>query len=262
MSRTRFKPILITIAVIVAVILINVIAFNGRITDPLVRLISRPSQYIWSKLTFLQVFGRNITDWRRLSEDVTRLKDENSQLIGRLALQEDIERENSYLRDVLNLPAQTKSELSEAGIFGIVFGPEGYRTLLNRGELDGVKVGSVVITPQGALVGSIEEVMSKTSRVRLVQDPGFEITTAIIGRSTVGIAKGYGEQGLLLELIAQGDAITEGDIVISSGADRYPGGLVIGTVNHVTESETSLFKDIRITPAFRNPAPMKVFFFR
>ena len=262
MSRRRYRPIIITIAVILTVVLVNSLALNGRVTDPLIKIFSRPLGYIWKKLTILQTFSRNVAEWSRLSKENSRLKDENELLTGRLALQEEVERENSYLRDALNLPSQIKSELSEVGIFGIVFGPEGYRMLLNKGESDGVKIGSMVITPQGAIVGSVDEVASKTSRVRLLQDPAFEITASIIGRSTVGIVMGSGENGLRFELVAQGDEIAEGDTVISSGADQYPGGLVLGTVSHVVKNETSLFKEVRIAPAFKNPAPMKVFFIR
>lgn len=262
MSRQRYRPIIVTIAVVLAVILVNSLFLNGRVTDPLISLFSRPLEYVWNRLGFLQALGRSVAEWRTLSEENKKLKDENNLLTSRLALQEEIERENSYLRNALELSPQTKRQISEAGIFGIVFGPEGHRALLNKGESDGVKAGSIVITSQGAIVGSIEEVMPKTSRVRLVQDPSFEITASIVGRSTVGIVRGAGEGDLLLELITQGDAITEGDKVTSSGADRYPGGLVLGTVSYVVESETSLFKEVRVTPAFKNPAPMKVFFIR
>lgn len=262
MSRQRYRPVIITIVVVLAVILINSLAFNGKITDPLISLFSRPLGYMWSNLGFLQAFSRDIAEWRVLSEENDRLKNENQFLTARLAIQEEIQLENSYLRNALELPPQTKKQLSEAGIFGIVFGPEGHRALLNKGESDGVKIGSIVITSQGEIVGSVEEVMPKTSRVRLVQDRSFEITASVVGRPTVGIIRGAGEGDLLLELVTQGDPIIEGDIITSSGADRYPGGLVLGTVSHVVESETSLFKEVRVEPAFKNPAPMKVFFIR
>lgn len=253
---------ILTAAVMGAAILINSVFFSGRFTDPLIRLVSRPLGYVWGKFTPFQSLSYAIINWKDLSKENKRLKEENGALIGRLAQQEEIEHENSYLRDALDLPGRIKTQLAEAGTFGIVFGPEGYRALLNRGEADGVRLGAIVTTAQGAIVGSVAEVLSKTSRVRLVQDVAFEITASVVGKSTVGIVKGSRENGLKFELVAQGDSIAEGDVVISSGADRYPGGLVLGTVSHVVESETSLFKEVKITPAFKNPVPMKVFFIR
>lgn len=259
MSRFPKNTILVTLGILVLGVALNAAFFDGRASEPLIRLFGRPAGFVWSRLAFTRNLAQNIASWRSLAREADSLREENSRLTALLAQIQEIERENEDLRAALELPASIRRELLDADIFGITLGTEGYRALLNKGRAEGIASGMAVITSGAALVGVVEELGQHTARIRLVQDPTFEITAGILDRPTVGLARGLGSQGLALDLIVQNDAVAEGDVIVSSGTDQYPPGLVIGTVSHVEENSNQLFKTVRIAPAMRDLTPTRVF---
>jgi rod shape-determining protein MreC len=64
-----------------------------------------------------------------------------------------------------------------------------------------------------------------------------------------GIVRGHIDSGLLMERIAQGETISPGDIVLTSGlGGNFPDKLVIGQITEVLQRDSDMFQRARIRP--------------
>ncbi len=196
----------------------------------------------------IREFGGYIKQWKDLAS-------KNQELEKMLALQkagevstQALKDENQNLKDALHLANRVNREVIPAGIFNISLSPSGYAALINKGTDDGVQADDIVVSPEGVLVGKVDAVFHKTAEVRLVSDPDFKITAKVFNGSVSGIARGALDDGMTLDLVVQTDDIKEGDILVSTGDDMVPSGLIIGKVSNVQVNETQLFKKVKIEP--------------
>ena len=110
-----------------------------------------------------------------------------------------------------------------------------------------------VIVPQG-VVGFVSETYLNTSRVQLLLDPRT-VLGGIVQRPASRVASmvsgNAGKQGLLSFMnIAREADVIKGDVVITSGyGGVYPKGLVIGTVERVSDDTDQVALDADIKPA-------------
>lgn len=198
----------------------------------------------------LKTFTDFFKDKNKLSGENQRLEDEKDKLIAEIALLDEVKRENDFLRESLGLFENLDQKLKIGGVFNISFAPAGYIALLNLGSGDGVEINDIVITKEGFLVGLIREVSDKFSNIMLASDPKFEASVRVVGRDTNGIARGDLNGGLIVDLILKDDEIAEGDILVTSGNDLFPGGLAVGRVVNVASSDGEIFKKVRAEVLF------------
>lgn len=221
-------------------------------------VIKKPASLIFSRIESARFFLRGLGRIRSVISENENLKKENFTLLSQLADHEDLKNENDFLRRSLGISARFNSKVAYANIYYFQLGLDGYDVLLNKGGLDGVSDGDILITDEGILVGSIENAYDKFSRVLFVNDTDFRVTAKVLkGSGTLkeeyltasGIARGTLNQGMYFDLILQSDSIKEGDVVVSSGMDLIPPALIIGTVSYVETNEADLFKKVKIRPA-------------
>jgi cell shape-determining protein MreC len=81
--------------------------------------------------------------------------------------------------------------------------------------------------------------------------PATRAIDGIVERSRArGIVRGHGDEPLVFELVARGDDVRAGDIVISSGLGGvYPKGLRIGTIGEVADPEEELVQTASLAPS-------------
>jgi len=85
--------------------------------------------------------------------------------------------------------------------------------------------------------------------VMLITDPAFSVTARVLNGQTSGIIHGALADGMNFNLITQVDVISEEDIIITTGDDTTPAGLVIGVVRNIDNNDTQLFKKISVNPS-------------
>jgi rod shape-determining protein MreC len=186
-----------------------------------------------------------------------------------------LERENARLRELL------KGERSyyEYGPLARVIAPVGNqftnRIQIDVGTEDGVKPQMPVVVGNNTLVGRTTGLVGRSkAEVMLVTDREFRAGVRIIppaefdpasGRLTPAVTAenvSYGE-GLLgtnlegylgVEYVDFSDRAEEGDYVVTSGraGNRellFPPGLLVGTVESVSEQDIDQFKKIVVEPA-------------
>ncbi|MEK9158277.1 MAG: rod shape-determining protein MreC [Patescibacteria group bacterium] len=193
-------------------------------------------------------WARYFGKWKELARENMSLRDITSQYISTEATIESLKSENDMLRKSAGLATHLRRQVISGGIFNVSFEPSGYFALINKGSSDGVIVGQAVISPDGVLVGKIVSVSESSSKIIILNNPEFSVTVKVLDGDTSGILRGALNNGMVLDLVTQGDKIKEGDILITTGDDLLPPGLVVGVVRHVEDNDTQLFKKIGVDP--------------
>ncbi|OGN02907.1 MAG: hypothetical protein A3G02_00870 [Candidatus Yanofskybacteria bacterium RIFCSPLOWO2_12_FULL_44_13b] len=236
----------------IAVILVIIIgtAVFAVIRTPALPVFKESSSRAFVVFDYIRVFGRKIFAVKDIINENISLKEKIISLQGQGAAIESLKSENNALRNALDIKKRFGSEKTiAAGIYGGNPLVEG-RWLINRGSDSGIEAGDIVVLESGVLVGRVANAHDGFSTVTAVDDVNIQVTSRVLNEKTTGLAKGLGNGSINFELIIQDDEIKEGDIVISTGDDQYPPGLIIGAVSSVGVSKTHVFKDVKIRPAF------------
>jgi rod shape-determining protein MreC len=126
---------------------------------------------------------------------------------------------------------------------------------VNKGTSSGLAVGQPVVAA-GGLVGSVEQVSSKTASVVLLTDPTFAAGVRL-GGLNVGTAQGMGRGEPLRVTVdttsQQPPKLVKGQAVVTSGLDleKFPPNIPVGRVASVTQEAGAAEPDITLTPFAR-----------
>lgn len=183
------------------------------------------------------------TEFDRISKENEELRKENEELKKLKADLEVLKEENAWLKDFLDVKNHnTTFEFADATVIGKNSGAAHVTLTLNKGSLQGIASGMVVITGQG-LVGRITEVGLTTCEVLCITDISSSVGAVVERSAMVGIAEGYYENEcrfLYTTGFADVSDIVVGDVIISNGnGSIYPYGLKIGSVTDVKIDDAS-----------------------
>lgn len=203
------------------------------VSSPLVRLFDRMGGSIADRLTASKL---NYAAWlEQKAELEARLAEQQQQLEQLQA----IKLENEQLRDYLSLrQEQTSLTLTEAHV--IYTSDTTSRTLtLNRGSRDSISIGMPVISAAG-LVGMVSELSRTTCKVSTLLSEGVYIGVRNVRSGVSGTLCGTenGQDVCVLQYLDPNieweNDLRVGDIVVTSGyGERYPSGLMVGTITKV-----------------------------
>lgn len=189
-----------------------------------------------------------------LSDDlkIKRLKDENLTLLGKIADQEKLRKENAALSDQFKTQNSQNNKLLKAKIIGApgfvpgISSPQYF--ILNRGTKDNVKKGQAVLFKDN-LVGKISQVSPNLSKVDILTNSFFSFT-AQTEKGVVGVVKGKGAELTLDNVLLPDDIKTE-EIVFSKGDINsegigIPPDLVVGKIVSVEKNPSALFQKAKL----------------
>lgn len=254
MGRESLTYSRILIALAVVIVIVGVAAFGlSFVFDFGSSTISEPSQNIANlsnqPVSFLNVV-RHWKQWNEVFNNIETEKMRADSLQAQLEISED---QNNSLRSTMGLiPNSGFNLIGPAGIFSFRPKPLTESFLVNKGNTQGVRENNVVVSDGMGFLGVVSSVKDSYSEVRDIRSSQTQITARIIGRQTQGLVKGTGRSELAMDLVTQNDEIQEGDVVVSSGNDLYPAGLVLGQVSYIGPNTTDIFKEIRIKPVSSN----------
>jgi rod shape-determining protein MreC len=121
---------------------------------------------------------------------------------------------------------------------------------VNVGAQQGVGVGMPVISSGPGLVGRVSEVGPRTAKVQLLSDPDSAVAALLQTSRVTGLVVGQPDGTLRMDYIPQEEAVSVGDIVLTSGLGGFmPKGLVIGQVTEVEQQDYALFQTAVVRPA-------------
>ena len=252
-SGTHWLSLAVLTAVLVLVFALSQLGYLQPVQGT-VRTVLSPVQAVMTNLAARagkSAFSiRDLPDLRQRASDmqteVNRLQVEN-------ALLAELQRENENLRQLLNFTRNNPwYDYRAAAVVGHRFGGDTSNLLfsifIDVGARDGVAKGMPVVTDRG-LVGRVTAVGPTVAEVLLIIDPGSAVNGRVVNSRATGLVRGNIDGGLLMERIPQGETISPGDIVLTSGlGGNIPDKLVIGQMTEVFHRDLDMFQSARIRP--------------
>jgi len=169
----------------------------------------------------------------------------------RAAQVEQLNLENDRLRKLLALRERTSTPGQAAEVMYDAADPFTRRVMVDKGQLQNVKLGSPVIDEDGVL-GQVTRVYPLSSEVTLLIDR--EHTIPVLNTRTGARSVVYGDPGQLggtleLRFMAGNADVQQGDILSTSGVDGvYPPGIPVARVEKVERRADSAFARISCQP--------------
>ncbi len=176
------------------------------------------------------------------------LKDANQELLARLEVHAELQKENDRLNQLLEFKSKTKMELISARVMSRDLVSDHNTIHINKGSRDGLKAGQAVIAV-GGVVGHIFKPESFTAQVMLITDR-YSVVDGIISRSrSRGIVEGKNAASCALRYVEKSEDVQVGDLVVTSGLDNiFPKGFPIATVESVENKSYSVSLKVELKP--------------
>ncbi|HEY8171042.1 MAG TPA: rod shape-determining protein MreC [Candidatus Limnocylindria bacterium] len=198
--------------------------------------------------------------------EIDRLRQDNAELRvalagaeQRLAELTEAAQENDSLRQLLGISRAL--EMTTLPVRVISRDPSNFawEVGVDAGSDLGVRVGMPVVANAngtGALAGTVVSVTDDTARIRFIVDTRSAVIGLVQASRALGDVRGQAGGQLVMGSIPVTDSVAVGDTVVSAGigvgesASRYPGGLLIGTVQAVEDDANALTRTAFVRPAF------------
>jgi rod shape-determining protein MreC len=117
---------------------------------------------------------------------------------------------------------------------------------VDRGSAAGVVKGMSVVTPDG-LVGKVVAAYPTASLLMMLNDPTFAVGVISQKNRVRGVAKGKGQNLLVIDYVQNEQKLDLGELFYTSGEDRaFPKGILVGKVVSVRVARP--FKEVQIDP--------------
>ncbi len=212
----------------------------------------------------VQELTGNITDVATLRTQVKELQARVDAMTNDSIQLREVQGENSTLREQLGYKqANPDFDLSGATVtqrvvqrdpdlarvLGVDPSNLAYVVIIDQGSEDNVKVGMPVVTPKG-LVGRVIQTGGHWAKVLLIIDPSSSVNAVVQSTRATGIVQGNVDNTLTIKYVPQGEAISAGDLILTSGmGGNFPKRLVIGKVAEVRKRDIEQFQEAIIQPS-------------
>jgi rod shape-determining protein MreC len=198
--------------------------------------------------------------------EIDRLRGENAELRvalagaqQRIAELTEAARENAELRQLLGITRALDMDFLPVRIISRDPSNFAWEVGVDAGTADGLRLGMPVVANAdgaGALAGTVVGVTDDTARIRFIVDTRSVVVALDQASRALGEVRGQAGGQLVMTGVPVTDLVTAGDTIISAGltfgdeASRYPGGLLIGTVQAVEPDANGLTQTAFVRPAF------------
>ena len=246
-SRTTGTVAIIALAVIGTVLAVSFRSVSVEAAYPVER----------ARQTFARKVCSRISGMFRgaaASAENVRLKREIAELALLRGDLERVEAENVRLREALGYVRRNPGAWLAAGVLSKGGGAAAVRNTLrvDKGSLNGVERGSVVVSPEG-LIGRVGLVTPHTAEITLLTDPSVKVACEIETLDSVrprGILLGGGEEILVLGYLRNAEEVPSRSRVLTSGLGGvFPKGIVVGTLLDVRKDDKGLACEGEVQPA-------------
>lgn len=188
--------------------------------------------------------------------NIAGLRDDNERLASRVRELEASASESESLREQV-IQLEAINGLTVPGELATVtarIGGSGASTFdnirfIDKGSEDGIVAGQAVVDEDG-LVGWVDLVSAKASRIRLIIDPAVSVGVRISRTNETGIVTGHGDGPLRLEMFRANEGVNVGDRVVTVGS-RFPPGIAVGTIEASAKAEVGFVLRTGVDPAVR-----------
>ncbi len=249
----QFKVILtILIALITLSVIFSIIGKSISPQSNIVGTITAPIRSAASAIsTAFSNFSKNLDSNNQAMLQNTELESQINELREQLADYEKISEENKFYKDYLDIKDQNPDfKFADATLISRDPADPYKGFVINKGSHDGISAHDPVITDAG-LVGYVSEVGLTTSKVTTILSPDIKLGALDNRTNDSGIISGSLEitKGgyTKFQNLSRSCEVAVGDYVITSGEGVFPKGLLIGTIETISNDRynTSLFASVK-----------------
>jgi len=198
------------------------------------------------------LLGENIVSFVKTHQENQKLKKQIEELEYIREKYETILRENSELREILNLKKIFPYKISIAKVIGRDPNDWFKTILVDIENLSLAKKDSPVLSiskNQVCLLGRIVEVQGTTAKVLLLTDALSCVPAKVVRSGETGVIIGQNKSELLFDYLLPLSDIRIGDEIITSGiGEIFPEGIPIGTVSEISSKQNTYFKKAIVRP--------------
>jgi len=254
-SRTKRRKFIVAVVVVAAIIVLHFVGILRPVENAIMYVVSPVFRTTGNASSGMRDTFGTLGNIRNLAKENEELKNKLENLEAENAQLAEIERENDALRELSNFPAREEYVLEPSFVIG--YDPTSFTEYLtiDKGSESGIEENDPVVTESGNLIGRVQEVGWRSSKVLLITDSLSTVNAVVQDTRASGIVKGEHGLGMRMELIPQEEVIKVSDRVVTSGLSGvFPKGLTIGEIEDVQQKENELFQEARIRPfiTFRN----------
>ncbi len=252
-SRVRVvmvAAVLLAVALAVASSLLNV-----DIPGAIVQGVLTPLRTGVSKLTAqAERYYSYMFRYEALEAENQLLKEQLAQMEDNNLRVDSLQRENSTLRDLLNL-SKDHEDYTFVDAYIIARPNDEWTSTLtiNRGQNAGIQQGMCAVTEFGEVVGLVIESGPNYAVIKTVLDSSLDVSATIVSTGYNGMVSGgytSGQRDLLrLEYLPSNAVIRNNDQVVTTGSTMYPRDLIVGYVIDADFSDTGVAKYAVLQPA-------------
>jgi rod shape-determining protein MreC len=225
--------------------------FNAlvRVREPL-SVVLHPLQWIATAPLRFILFSRDFFVQRKnLLQENRRLADESLVMKAKLMQLEQLQVENTTLRNMFKLAQREKMTSVLARIRYYGYDPFSDKLSVDRGEKDGVKAGQAVLDASG-LLGQVIRAQRFSSEIRLIVDKDFPVPVMVLRNELRAIIYGGVIPNTMeIRFLPFNSDIKVGDKLVTSGLEGvYPTGIPVARVKSIEISPGSIFARIICEP--------------
>lgn len=252
----RSKQFKIILTILISLIAISVIfGIIGSALSPQSNIIGTITAPFRSALTAVKNgindFSEALSGGNAVMLENAELKEQLNELREELADYEKITKENEFYKNYLEIKEQKPDlEFTPSTVISRDASDPFGGFIINKGSTDGVSAHDPVITDAG-VVGFISDVGLTTSKVVTVLSPDLTLGALDNRTSDSGIIKGaleLNEKGFTkFENLSRSCSVAVGDYVITSGEGIFPKGLLVGSIETISNDNynTSLYASVK-----------------
>ncbi len=197
------------------------------------------SNFLASYLTHSDLASTN----QQLRQEIVKLYRENINL-------KFLRQENKTLKSELQFVSSYNYRHLVAHVIGHGASYLNTQLIIDKGYLDGLRIGLPVVADRGILIGRLSKIEQHISYVRLLTDNQSKLSVNIIGdRPALGFLHGEHNLNLKVEFLPKDISLHKGDLASTSGLDlNIPGGLLIGKIYNLSFSQKDLWQEAYVEP--------------
>jgi len=238
--------------VVLSLILLSLSIGRGQRWNPVEKLaieVTAPIQKCFlSTITMVQEVWRNYFYLVGARQENLRLKDQIELLKLENTRYQEVVLTNKRLQDLLKFQDNIDDPLLPAMVTGWDSSGMFKSIIIDQGSHEGVAANMAVVSSKG-VVGRVVSVAPNHSQVLLVTDRNSAIDGVVQRSRARGMVKGSGSDDCYFDYVIKTCEIQQGDTIVTSGLGGvFTKGLHLGRVEHVVESPSKLFKDVRVVP--------------
>ncbi len=186
-----------------------------------------------------------------------RLRKEVDQLRVREILGQTAVQQNLQLRALLRYVDTRQFPSDYTGVFTRIISrpPSEFEQTVEiaAGSNQGIHIQTPVVTPDG-LVGIVTNVSGGVAHVQLITDSESAVTARDVQTGAIGLVRHGQGQAMILDRVTKDQNVQPTDTIVTAGTrskqypSLFPGGIPIGQVTTVGQTDTAFFKQIQIQP--------------